>query len=99
MQLVVTLYQMEAVPSTSSKSLEGGRISTNSTEDDVEHECEYHHYPSRKVTVSHRVTGVRTAWIKAMQDEAGNGRVRSIQITVTTPRFHLYTVHDLEEGH
>ena len=77
-QLVVELSQMEAITSTSNKSLENKAAESDpeSTEEDVEHDCEYHGYPSSEVTESTDSDSDQDLWVQDRGRGRGQGRSR-----------------------
>ena len=78
-QLVVELSQTDAIPSTSNKSLENKAAESDpeSAEEDVEHDCEYHDYPSSEVTESTDSDSDQDLWVQGRGRGRGQGRSRS----------------------
>ena len=77
-QLVVELSQTDAIPSTSNKSLENKAAESDpeSAEEDVEHDCEYHDYPSSEVTESTDSDSDQDLWVQGRGRGRGQGRSR-----------------------
>ena len=77
-QLVVELSQSDAISSTSNKSLENKAAESDpeSAEEDVEHDCEYHDYPSSEVTESTDSDSDQDLWVQGRGRGRGQGRSR-----------------------
>ena len=77
---------MEATPSTSNKSLEGKAAeSAPESAEDVEHDCEYHDYPSSEVTESTESDSDQDLWVQGRGRSWGQGRSRCDRKQISKP--------------
>ena len=100
-QFVVELSQMEAILSTSNKSLEdkAAESAPESAEEDVEHDCEYHDYPSSEVTESTDSDSDQDLRVQGRGRGRGQGRSRRGRKQTSEPERENLSVGWTEDVH